>query len=198
MTIATDRRYTVEEFVRLPLDGVWELIDGVPVEKDPIEPRTGKPQMGNPANIVSGNAYFLLRTQLQNLGHGLVVPECWIRGFGDDRSDVRRPDVAFFAAGTLPAGPMPEVSVVMPTLAIESISPGNSADEIERKVDEYLAAGVRLVWLAFPGLRALRIHRADETMRRYREADTFADEPLLPGLTFRVAELFALPGKTQS
>lgn len=188
MTIATDRHYTAEEFLALPLDGVWELIDGVPVEK----------KMGNRSNKVALRLAVLMTARLEDRGVGVVLTECWLRCWPASPERVRRPDVAFFATPQLPAGELPDILRIPPTLAVEAISPGNSVDEIEEKIAEYFDAGVPLVWILFPKTRSMRAHRSDGTIRHYRETNTFADEPLLPGLTFRVAELFALPGQPQA
>lgn len=183
MTIATERRYTIEEFIRLPLDGVWELVDGEPVEK----------KMGNYANQIALQVASQLLEQLQKKRRGTVVAECWMRVAS---GVLRRPDVAFIGVDLAPIGPLPDVLDFAPTLAVEVVSPGNTVDEIEDKIREYFATGVPLVWIVLPKQRALRMHGADGSVRQFEAADTVSDEPLLPGLTFKVAELFALPGQT--
>jgi Uma2 family endonuclease len=181
MTIATDRRYTAEEFLALPLDGVWELIDGVPVEK----------KMGNRSNKVALRLAVMMTAQLEERGHGIVITECWLRCWPADPDRVRRPDVAFLASHLLPPGELPDILSVAPTLAVESVSPSNSADEIEEKTREYFDAGVPLVWVLYPKQQTVRAHKPDGTTRLYRGEETFAGEPLLPGLTFRISDLFA-------
>src|SRR5688572_5220657 len=48
---------------------------------------------------------------------------------------------------------------IAPDLAVEVISPNDLATEIDEKIAEYLAAGVRLVWVVNPQMKSVRIHR---------------------------------------
>ena len=56
----------------------------------------------------------------------------------------------------LPAGPPKGHCRVAPDLAVEVISPNELYSEVEEKIDEYLAAGVRLVWVVDPPHRSVR------------------------------------------
>jgi Uma2 family endonuclease len=62
---------------------------------------------------------------------------------------IRAPDVAFydwrrFPGRLLPAEPVPAIA---PDLAVEVLSAGNTQAKMERKLDEYFASEVKLVWL---------------------------------------------------
>ena len=63
-----------------------------------------------------------------------------------------------------------------------------------RNFNEYLGAGVRLVWVVNPPTRTVRVHRADGTVADLREADELAGEDVLPGFRCRVGDLFRGPG----
>ena len=41
----------------------------------------------------------------------------------------------------------------MPDLAIEIVSPTNTADEVAEKLEEYFRVGVRSVWVVYPRQR---------------------------------------------
>jgi Uma2 family endonuclease len=73
------------------------------------------------------------------------------------------------------------------------ISPNELYSEVEEKVDEYLAAGVRLVWVIDPPHRSVRIHRADGTVTDLHESDELSGEAVVPGFCCPVAELFHPP-----
>jgi Uma2 family endonuclease len=47
-----------------------------------------------------------------------------------------------------------------PLIAIEVVSPGNTAEEIERKTAAYLRHGAEEVWIVYPGTRSMMIHRS--------------------------------------
>ena len=76
---------------------------------------------------------------------------------------VRIPDVSFASWEQLPGGRKPRepVADLAPDLTVEVISPGNTAREMERKRQEYLAAGVRLVWYVLPEPQEVHVYTAE-------------------------------------
>ena len=52
-----------------------------------------------------------------------------------------------------------------PDLAVEVISPGDTVRELDDKVEEYLQAGVRLVWVINPDLQVVRVVVDEEEAR---------------------------------
>jgi Uma2 family endonuclease len=60
-----------------------------------------------------------------------------------------------------------------------------------RKRQEYFAAGVRLVWIVDPVARTVAVYTAPEQSTVWSEDQTLAGEPLLPGFTLPLRELFA-------
>ena len=77
-----------------------------------------------------------------------------------------------------------------PDFAVEVISPSETAEEVQEKVRDYLAAGTALVVLAYPRTRLLVAHAPDGSARTYREDETFTAPTVLPGFSCHVAELF--------
>ncbi len=70
------------------------------------------------------------------------------------------------------------------------ISPNDLYGEVEEKVDEYLLAGVRLVWVIDPQTKSIRIHRANRTVEDLNVTDELSGEDVVPGFRCRVADLF--------
>jgi Uma2 family endonuclease len=114
--------------------------------------------------------------------------------FLDAPDKVRKPDVSFVRLDRLPGGPPKGHCRVAPDLAIEVISPNELYSEVEEKVDEYLAAGVRLVWVIDPPHRSIRVHRADGTVTDLRETEALSGEAVIPGFRCLVSDLFTRPG----
>ena len=81
---------------------------------------------------------------------------------------------------------------MVPAFAIEIISPNNTAADMFNKVEEYLAAGVRLVWQLFPERRSV-IAFAPDQAAVFRPGDTITAEPVLPGFACPVTDLFPPP-----
>jgi len=47
---------------------------------------------------------------------------------------------------------------IAPDLAVEVVSPHDLYSEVEAKVNDYLGAGVSLVWVVDPPTRSVRVH----------------------------------------
>jgi Uma2 family endonuclease len=77
---------------------------------------------------------------------------------------------------------------------VEVLSPGDLAYEIDGKIEDYLSAGVRLIWVVNPKTRTLRIHRPADSplgpIGAASETDMITGEDVLPGFECRVAEFF--------
>jgi Uma2 family endonuclease len=76
-----------------------------------------------------------------------------------------------------------------PVLAIEVISPSNSAQDTAKKLRQYLRSGCRSVWIVYPALRVVEVHSAAGT-RSVEVPESLADEPLLPGFSLSLTYLF--------
>jgi Uma2 family endonuclease len=78
----------------------------------------------------------------------------------------------------------------VPILAVEILSPNDTLDEINDKIDEYLAVGVPLVWIIDPRRRTVTIHRPGQEPEFVNVRQELSGEPHLPGFRVPVAELF--------
>ena len=113
----------------------------------------------------------------------------------DDQTRNRAPDAAFISFDrwpenrTLPYRGNP-VDVV-PNVAVEVVSPTDSAEDVLAKAYEYLRAGVELVWVIFPRQRQLFAYTAVNTAPRvFTEADALDGGTVLPGFSTPMAGLF--------
>jgi len=77
-----------------------------------------------------------------------------------------------------------------PDLAVEVVSPGDTASDIRDKVDLYRAAGTRLVWLIYPALRKVDVYLPDGTAREVDAEGTLDGGDVLPGLQIAVKDVF--------
>ncbi len=107
-----------------------------------------------------------------------------------DPDTILAPDFAFVAEERLPE-PLPEGYVpVVPDFAVETRSPSETTREVVEKVEEWLAAGVRLVWVLEPKKRAITTHRLGRSPRIFTSDETVDGEDVLPGLMLPVALIF--------
>ncbi|MBI4311830.1 MAG: Uma2 family endonuclease [Chloroflexi bacterium] len=104
---------------------------------------------------------------------------------------VLAPDVSFIAKGRVPAeGVAPGFGDIVPDLVSEVVSPSETAASVQAKVENWLEAGVKLVWVVYPDTRSVAVYRSLEDVRVLREGDALSGDPVLPGFSCPVRELF--------
>ena len=150
--------------------------------------------MGTLESLVAMEVAFALRTWLELHPLGVVLGADGLLQLGPQL--VRGPDVSFICWERFPERKLPieRVWAVVPDLAVEVISPGNTAAEMERKVADYLGAGARLVWIIDPSTRTAVAHAAGAPATSTRTVidatgDLLAGE-VLPGFTQKLATIF--------
>jgi Uma2 family endonuclease len=79
---------------------------------------------------------------------------------------------------------------IAPDLAVEIVSPSESAADVREKVRDYLAAGTALVWVIYPRTQEVIVHTPDGLARTYSRHDVLAHFDILPEFTCVIAELF--------
>ena len=104
---------------------------------------------------------------------------------------VRIPDLSFIAWESLPGQESPREPIpdLAPDLAVEVLSAGNTKPEMARKVREYFAAGVRLVWLIDPRKRTARVYSAAAKSTLVSANQALDDGAVLPGFVFPLSDL---------
>ena len=111
---------------------------------------------------------------------------------------IRIPDVAFiswdrFSRSDQERAPIPTVA---PDLVVEILSKSNRRKEMERKLDEYFRAGVRLVWYVDPKARTVRVYTARSDFTTLKAEDDLDGGDVLPGFRLAIAEWFAEAERT--
>ena len=171
-----------EQATAPPGDGLYEIIDGKPVEK-----RMGVYEI-HLTNLV---AFFLGRFSFDHQ-LGLVESEM-LFNFGVEGQPQRRPDVAFISYQRWPKGrklTSENAFHVVPDIVVEVVSPSNSANEVEGKVMEYLKAGVRLVWVVHPTTARIYIHDGSSTIRVVSRDGELDGGEVLPEFRLPLSSLF--------
>jgi Uma2 family endonuclease len=181
LSAPTSTDYPPAEVARLSDEHgkLYELVAGALVEK---------PAMSQLSNWIAAQLAFVLRSCYPP-DKAYVIQEQPTYCFNDPR-EMRRPDVLLVWAQRLPRGLTHDELHVAPDFAAEVVSPTNTWFEIRGRVEEYLGAGVPLVWVVEPDPRSIHAYRKDGSIALYRVNETVKDEPLLPGLSFRVADIF--------
>jgi Uma2 family endonuclease len=184
--MAVERRLmTAEELMRLPADGLrHELVEG--------ELRTMPPTGWDHGGVETDVAYNL-KHALRGRGLGRVAGgEVGFR-LRRDPDTVRGADIAFVRAERLPAGRLAGYFEGAPDLAVEVVSPGDTAGDVEEKVREWLRFGARAVWVVYPAGPSLMVHRPDGTARHHGPEDEVDGGDAVPGFQMKLADLLRTP-----
>jgi len=174
---------TVEDLYDMPDDGYrHELQAGLLVSE---------PLPGGRHGMVTAAVAEILRAHARK--HRLGVVFAGDSGFILARSPdtVRGPDVAFVSrvryeqsADTVRA------FAGAPDLAVEVLSPSNTATGMHAKVADYLAAGTRRVWLVDPAAQSVTVYASLLWPEVFRGNDLLEGGDVIPGLQVRVGDLF--------
>jgi len=181
MSIAERATYTVDEFLALPDSEQFELVDGYLVER----------HMGTLSSWVGGTVFVELALYAKQYGGWAFGDGVSYQCFPRFPKKVRRPDASYVRANRLeeiPEGAM----LIAPDLAVEVISPNDTYYEVAAKVDEYLDAGVKLVWLINPQNRSLEIIDSQGTRQRLNANDELTGDDVLPGFRCAIRNLFPI------
>jgi Uma2 family endonuclease len=138
-------------------------------------------------SLIIGNLFAPLRMFVLEHNLGIVCVEVEFQLSSDT---VRVPDIAFIRTDRA-RGLDPEALIQgAPDLAVEVISPTDLAEDVSRKVHQYLAAGCRAVWVLYPKERRVYIHQpGGPTVTRW--APESLDQPdVLPGFSISIADIF--------
>ena len=189
MSVLTDSERELDEAVAMtPLPDRYELIDGEVVEVE---------EMG----VYSSEIANLLRDELSAYGKAKKFGRARMEVLypmptPEDAGRLRRPDVAFTTFERWPENqPVPyqgNPAEVVPDLVVEVISPSDNGDDVVSKLNEYLRAGVRMVWLIWPNEQQLYSYTAPKSVRIFTAEDVLDGGDILPGFQVPMASLFPI------
>ena len=179
-----------EFFARYGPDDRVELVDGE------VVPKYGVDGPLSPTSNAHGRIVMHLLLTLgpyvrtRALGNVYTDPACFI--ISELSKRIRCPDVAFVRVGrepeTLRIG---EFLRLAPDLAAQVISPSEPRAYTDRKIAQYLDAGVRLVWQIDPRRGDVAVYTPNGAVTRLVPGDALDGRDVVPGFTMSVAELFA-------
>jgi Uma2 family endonuclease len=179
----TTKLVTAEELAAMGEDAPFELIRG---ELRRVSPTHGW------HGVVSGNfaREFILYSEAILPGRILIAEAGY---FAErDPDTVVAPDFSFIRADRLPSQEELERDYVRvpPDAVVEVRSPSNTKKEIEEKVVIYLGAGSRLVLVADPGPKTIRVRTPEGRDETLGIDDVLDGGDVLPGFRVPVARFF--------
>lgn len=176
---------TSAEFERWANADHYELIDGVPREK-----------MGgaftSAVNAAFGRAIGRY-VDVHRIGYvfdGTGPYQC----FAGRPDTVRKPDVSFVRLDRFPDGRVPLGHCLFaPDLMVEVVARAERWGDVERKVDDFLGAGVALAWVVNPHLGTVHAYHPGGAVVRHRRGEELHGDPVLPGFRVRLADVLPKP-----
>jgi Uma2 family endonuclease len=168
-------RLTFEEFERLPDEpGKRELLEGELVELPPAKINHSR---------IARRIFNRLQPAVAGAPPGRLSEVCIETGYRLGRRTWVQPDVSV----THPGQHEGDYLEGAPALAIEVISPGNRAADVEVKTDLYFEHGALEVWRVYPRNRRVVIYSGGASNVRVEHEQVTT--PLLPGFSLSIAEI---------
>jgi Uma2 family endonuclease len=189
-TVATNR-LTADEFFAWLLtvekgNKTFELERGEIVEM---------PSPGELHGVVCFLIVHLLGKYLFQRGRGYLCTNDTGLLVARDPDTVRGPDIMLFDEIRKLDELSSKFATLIPKLIIEVLSPTDQQTKTNKRISQYLAFGVALVWLVDPVVRSVTVYRADRSHTVHDDTEELTGQDVLPDLQLRVTDLFALPGK---
>lgn len=116
--------------------------------------------------------------------------ECMYRCLPSKPRTIRRPDISFVKKDRLPNGIPNGIIELAPDFVIEVMSIHDRWSRVNRKVQEYLSAGVQLIWVVDPETSTVHAYLPNGSSTRFNMGDELSADPIVPGFRILVSELF--------
>lgn len=182
MATVETKIYTPADLLKMPDSNNIELVNGELVEK--------------PVSALSAIVEAKIVTRLEVFcdAHKSAVVMSSANGiqcFPDEPNKIRKPDASVYKKDRFTREHLLEGWVsIAPDLAVEVVSSRDEFAEVTEKVEEYLDAGIPLVWVIDPENEIVYIHRKDGSVTKLHKDDDLSGEDILPGFSCKVAKLF--------
>ena len=182
--MATTATLTSEQFLALPDEfdqsGNFipqELVAGEIVNMPPASPLH---------EIIRGNIAMVLGAYLAGHPEFRLLPNA---GFVVAEQHTFIPDMSIIALSRMTPIPKRAISGA-PEIAVEVVSPSDTAIRLKTKIDTYLQNGSKTVWVVFPDAQSVMVYSVN-SVRELKGNDKLED-PLLPCFSAPVATFFKL------
>lgn len=184
--VTREKTYTVDEYYALMEaredDTRYELVEGYLVEMPPPRPIN--------AHIAMLIGTFLTVFVLENdLGYTFGADG----GYELSVKDVRIPDVSFVAKDRIITDTMLNLIPGAPDLAVEVISPSETAKSIKDKTQAYFDGGAKVVWIIYPDDKFAEVRTPTDTGFQAVTIDidgVLTAEPVLPDFELPLSKIF--------
>ncbi len=174
---------TLEEFGKLPSEGArHEMNAGVLITLPPAKSLHSR---------IARSVLFALQAFLDKKALYEAFPEA---GYilTQDPLTIRQPDVSVLSKDRIAATDAESYFQGAPDLAVEIVSPSDSVQDLQAKMNQYLAAGAGQVWVLYPKTKNVHVFSRTSALQILNENQILEGGDSLPGFSVSVAGLFAV------
>ena len=185
LTLSTAQRklLTADDLAKQPDDGTrCELVKGVLRKMPPAGFEHGicAAEIGSKLNV---------HVKTHKLGY-VCGAETGFK-IAQNPDTVRAPDAAFVCQAAIERqGIVKGYWEGAPDLAVEVIPPGDTYAEVAEKVEEWLTAGCRMVWVINPRRGTIEVYRPNADFIILRGTDTLEGADVVEGFQCQVQDIF--------
>jgi Uma2 family endonuclease len=180
MATVSKTRFTPEDLLDITDRPMPELVDGELLERE----------MGQKSDSIAFCIGRLVGNHVAD--HDLGVcngAQGSYQIFADDPDKVRIPDFSFTRKERLPKDSLADGhGRVVPDLIVFA---NDSVKKLHGKINDFLKAGVPLIWIVYPETKTVQVHRQDGSGKLLQIDEFLEGEAVLPGFRIEVAALFA-------
>ncbi len=192
MTTVQTKLLTAEEFYEWASrpenqDVLYELDQGVPVPM---------PSPSELHGVVCALIAHLLWRFIFQRGKGYVCSNDSGLLVSRGPDTVRGPDLMLFDEPRELEELSRKFATGIPRLVVEVLSPSDHMGRVNRRISQYLQRGIPLVWVVDPEVRSVSVYRPGKDLYTVEESEELTGNEVLPEFRCKVAEIFALPGKS--
>ena len=184
-SMSTATTFTADQLWEMPDDGNrYELVSGLLRMMSPSGWRHGE---------IVGRLHSRLGPHIEKhkLGKAFGAETGFL--ISRDPDTVRAPDVAFIANENLPAtDPAEAFWPGAPDLAVEVLSPSDKTGEVDEKIQAWLAARCRAVWVVDPKLQTVTACRSASDVAVLAVDQILEGGEVVQGFRCPVAEIFGV------
>lgn len=183
MALARSKPVTADELANMSAEGRIELVRGEVVEMAPT---------GFEHGVIVAKLTMLMNHHATVHRLGKVVAGDVGFHLATEPDLVRAPDIALLHSDAIPIGMASRRFVQgAPHLVVEVVSPSDRANDIVERVDDYLKAGAKLVWVVYPSRQQVVEYNSQGQSLILRPGDSLDGGDVFKGFSYPVGDLFA-------
>jgi Uma2 family endonuclease len=190
--VASGSALSLQDLEQLPRDGRrWDIVFGRVIEMPPAWPESSRVAIQLAFHLESFRRQRGLDCVVFGSDAGFLLSE---RAEPGEPPTLVSPDASVVQRARLPVDKPPGFWLVVPDLAVEVVSPSDRWRDVEDKIQAYVQAGVRLLWVLDPRTQSATIYAPGRPPRTLRAPDDVLDGgEVLPGFQVALRELFSDP-----